>query len=181
MLISVSGAPCSGKTTLWHALSAHYDFIALAEDLPRRAHRHIGSEMITADERAFQNFIGFQQFLTEEEMSSNQPITLLDKSLIDALSYWDVLVGGERPTWAKQAEGRYAICFVTNPSDVDESQVDDIQIRHWHIRAELDRAIHRWANKLSVNVVPLSGPLESRIKSAMVAIEAITGSSKSRL
>src|SRR5262249_2908400 len=114
--------------------------------------------------RAFQDFVGYYQLLIETELSGDGTSVLLDKSLIDALAYWEVLIGGETPVWGCQlASRRYTLCFVTDPTDIDDSTADPLQASHWPLRPALDRSITRWSAQLSSRTVRLSGTVTARL------------------
>jgi predicted ATPase len=100
-LIGISGTSRSGKTTLWRDLRAALGSRASAvEDLPRRCLELVGPEVAERDIEGFQQYVGWAQVVAECDSPATPSLRLLDKCLIDALAYWQVLVGGRVPAWA---------------------------------------------------------------------------------
>ncbi len=88
-VISVSGAPSSGKTSLLQEIVSRFDRFGLeygvVEDLPRRALEVEGIGLL-ADPLEFQHWAGIAQRVGEASMAKAPgSFTMLDKSLIDAM------------------------------------------------------------------------------------------------
>src|SRR5262245_22470485 len=114
MLVSISGPPMSGKTTLHNALAHRCPPnlpTTFSPDLVRESINDLGVKFVEQDRRAFQEYVGFAQYLAERRMPMGQ-VGILDKSLIDAVAYWDVFVGGKRPIWASKVQGAYDLVFL---------------------------------------------------------------------
>ncbi len=164
-LISISGSPLSGKTTLIEKLKKNLLIpIDIVSDLPRLAIDRIGLELTQFDQKAFQHYIGFAQLLAEETNVPSNTIRILDKSLIDAVAYWDVLIREPRPIWASALHAqRYAFVFICDHKDVI-SHGDNMQQLHKMHRDTLNEAILRVACEMTDNVKIISGDIDTRQK-----------------
>ncbi len=60
-------------------------------DLPREALETLNPSLNAWDDPAFQHYVGYRQLL--EEQTEAASLIVYDKSLLDAVAYWDVLSG----------------------------------------------------------------------------------------
>jgi nicotinamide riboside kinase len=162
-LISISGPPISGKTTLINRLKKELPVVVdVVPDLPRLAIECIGSELTQRDQKAFQHYIGFAQLLAEEAELSDDTIRILDKSLLDAVAYWDVLIGESRPVWASALQAqRYAFVFICDHKDIIPHG-DDVQQLHKAYRDTLGDQIFQVAHEVTNQVKIISGDISTR-------------------
>lgn len=172
-LVSISGAPIAGKTTLWRGLRARLgngaDFVS---DIPRLALETLGPARAQADLVAFQHYVGFAQLIAEQ--SDAMTVRVFDKSLLDALAYWDVLVrGASRPAWApSDAESRYALAIICErePGMRADGAVQEL---HEHLGDSLAARIREHAAEHAARVVTVIGDPKTRLETALAAIAEI--------
>ena len=171
--VSVSGAPCSGKTTLVSDLKSLLpQHTKYTPDIPRQAIEALGDTLCLRDLAAFQNYVGFAQLLAEANPPSKDAF-LHDKSLIDALSYWRVLVGEPEPAWAMElSPDRYSIVLLCDWRELSLPTDDPIQKIHWHARSVIADEIEAIASRSSLSIVRVSGSRIDRLKIAFAAINS---------
>ena len=174
MFVSISGPPLSGKTTLYndlrHALRDYDPQPIFIPDRVRASIELIGVGLAEADRPAFQHYVGFSQASAELEVS-DENLVIFDKSLLDAVAYWDVLVGGQRPQWASILQSdRYDLVVVCDHRGIAE-QGGDIDLMHVDLREQLADRISTLANKMSSCIMPVSGNRSERFSSVRSAIE----------
>jgi predicted ATPase len=176
MLVSISGAPLAGKTTL-HAQMSEY-FAATREafrfvaDIPRQAISRIGVELAERDRAAFQHYVGIAQLVAEGE-SQSPGTSIFDKSLLDAVAYWDVFLGGRRPDWCnKLARDRYELILVCDHTEI-LPHGDTIDLMHADARDDLGRRILTVATDLGLPIVRVSGKQRERLSTAIRAVESL--------
>lgn len=173
--VSVSGPPCSGKTTLVEAVMRRLEpRIVSLPDLPRRALEDLASQAVRLEWKPeeFQHYVGFSQVLAEAALPSVS-FRLLDKSLVDAVAYWDVLVGGRRPGWSRALTKKtYDAIIVCDYRDV-EAPPKGIAQTHYHLRSRLAAAIEEVAVESCENVMVLSGSRTTRVAKAVKLLERL--------
>jgi nicotinamide riboside kinase len=175
VLVSISGPPQSGKTTLYDALRTYFTSTELyprprfSSDVVRQSIARLGVDLAEADRLAFQHYVGFRHLVTEAEFDAVD-LTILDKSLIDAVSYWDVLVGGRRPVWASLlTPERYGLVVLCSHEGI-QTRGGDIDVMHADLRDSLASQIAVVAREASHCVVRVTGDRDERLAAAAEAI-----------
>lgn len=173
--VAVSGALVSGKTTLVRAIaSGNGRMWKIIPDLPRAALNVIGWDTLQYDPIAFQHYIGLRQIMEEAAIAKSDSCTICDKSLVDAIAYWDVLVGTARPHWASVLNSmRYAAIFICDPNDISRDKADEYQQRHWDFRSRIHEAILSVCADFHLDYALCSGTVEERSRSAMDTINGL--------
>ena len=65
------------------------------------------------DDPAFQHYVGYLQSCFKSTQAAS--LIVYDKSLLDAVAYWDVLFGDGRPKWASELSvERYDVVFLSD-------------------------------------------------------------------
>ena len=174
-LLSVTGPPMSGKSTLWEGLESALGGAAVfVPDLARRALTAVRPETMARDQSGFQHFLGYEQLVAEERASAaaddTSALVVCDKSLIDAVGYWDVLVGAPWPTWADKVVGRYSLVVYCDPTDVTASPVGLSEL-HFAQRDRLAEAILAVAKESRTAVVTVSGSPERRVEQVLYHLD----------
>ncbi|HEU0240251.1 MAG TPA: AAA family ATPase [Micromonosporaceae bacterium] len=168
MLVSISGPPRSGKTTLHKILRQSYQFdapVTFVPDLVRQAIDNIGVDFAETDRQAFQDYVGFAQYVAELRMPTGRT-GILDKSLIDAVAYWDVLVGGKRPVWASLVHRRYDLVLLCGHEEVPV-RGSAVDLMHSALRDRLAKAVAAVAQEADSKLVWISGSLAERVATAV--------------
>lgn len=173
-IVSISGPPLSGKTTLFQGLSQRFPGLsATVADIPRQTLETIGAGVWERDLVAFQHYIGFAQLLAEDTGERSPGIVLMDKSLIDATAYWDVLIGGPGPVWAADVLKRqYALVIMCNHEEIG-APPDRLQSQHMQLRAQLAIAIERIARSCETPILHVSGDQSTRLARAAEALSSL--------
>jgi len=142
---------------------------SLVPDLPREALQWLDPALEPWNDLAFQHYVGYAQLLAEER-SKGETITLCDKSIIDALAYWNILFGTEAPRWARATEAaRYALVLRCDHAGVAADR-DSLQGLHLGLRDPLAKRIDEIARDAGVRVVTLSGTRAERLTLALTEI-----------
>ena len=171
-LVSISGPPFSGKTTLIKKLQDILPTsVKIVQDLPRAAIEQLGSDLPQADLVAFQHYVGFAQILAENDVAQDSAIGILDKSLIDAIAYWDVLVAKPRPIWASVLQPeRYAMVFICDHKEIS-AQGDWVQSLHRQQRNALgERILHIAEEYCSEKIKIISGSVSERVNTTIAEL-----------
>lgn len=173
ILVGISGPPASGKTTLWTDLADRFaEQLEFLPDAPRKLLVDGRLAAASRGDRAFQEMVGESQ-IASEDRAGGRIGRVCDKSLVDAVAYWDVLVKGTPPTWAAGLTPiRYAISFVCDYRDIETTD-DPLQQVHFEHRVELAARIEALATSASARVVHLSGPPDRRSAEAHRQIERL--------
>ena len=140
-MITISGPPFSGKTTIWRALQGALGEQALfAEDLPRLALEALDPAFSAWSAPEFQDYVGFAQLLAEQSAPAGREM-VCDKSLIDALAYSRVLFDVRSPSWsAALTPGRYRLALVCDYRDIDMAP-DRLQQVHFDRREQIEQQV----------------------------------------
>ncbi len=170
-MISISGPPFSGKSTLWaalqHKLTGRFHFVP---DLPRQALETLDPGMSAWSVPEFQGYVGFAQLLAEQAVPPNR-VAVCDKSLIDALAYARVLFAQQEPSWSGAlAPGRYALALVCDYRDVDAAP-DGLHSVHIDLREQIETEVLALADISAARVLRLSGSPTARLARAVAEIE----------
>jgi predicted ATPase len=121
---------------------------------------------------AFQHWVGIAQRLAEVEAAAGEgDFTLLDKSLVDAVAYWNVYVGGAAPTWAPEV-GRYSLVVVCEPGDISRA-ADQLQEAHWNVRAAVHAHCVAVGSEGGLRVVVAQGSVQERSTMVLKEISSI--------
>ncbi len=168
--VSISGPPAAGKSTLWADLRGALDPSTLfIPDLPRQALERLDPALGAAQDPLFQHYVGYRQLVEEQQAA---PLLVCDKSILDAVAYWDVLHGGERPGWAGEARSdRYQLVLICDHLGI-EPNLETVQGLHAGFRDELAKRITGIAAESPARVVRLSGDREERLSRALLEIDA---------
>jgi nicotinamide riboside kinase len=172
-VITISGPPFSGKTTLWHALrerlAGRFEFVP---DLPRLALEALDPDLRAWSTPEFQHYVGFTQLLREHAEPKGCE-GVYDKSLIDALAYWRALFGSGTPPWsAAMGPGRYRLAFVCDYTDID-LVARGLHTVHLAERESIEREVLRAASESADRTVRLSGSPSARIELAMAELDRL--------
>jgi nicotinamide riboside kinase len=173
-MVTISGPPLSGKTTLWQALSerlsGRFEFVP---DLPRIALEKLDPQLRAWSTPEFQHYIGFAQLIAEHANSEGR-VVVYDKSLIDALAYWRALFESGTPPWSAALHpGRYRVAFVCDYRDIDAAVARGIHTVHLGDRESIEREVLRGAGESADRVICLSGPPAARIGVAISALDLL--------
>lgn len=176
MLVSISGPPMSGKTTLYQALrlapSVSEWFGVQAPDIVRKAIETLGIDLAETDRRAFQHFVGFSQLVAEEK-AFTEGGGIFDKSLLDAIAYWDVLIKDDRPAWASELTiNRYDLVILCSYQEIP-ARGSSVDLMHAGHREQLSNAIKELASEYARDVVVVSGTPAQRLQKAREAIRNV--------
>lgn len=176
-MITISGPPFSGKTTLWRDLKGTFgDQIEFIEDLPRRALEALDPILSAWSAPEFQDYVGFAQLLAEQSAPAGRKL-VSDKSLIDALAYSRVLFSEPSPPWAAAlTPGRYRLALVCDYRDIDTAP-DRLQQVHFDRREQIEHEVLALAGSYASRVVRLSGSPAMRLGAARREIEGLPASS----
>jgi nicotinamide riboside kinase len=178
-MISISGAPGAGKTTLCEQLGRVRSDATVVADVPLHALERLDAHLTAWNDVSFQHYVGYAQLLAESS-ARRAALRLCDKSLVDAVGYWDVLFGGERPHWATElARRRYALVILCDFRDIAPSDLRPVQRLHLEVRETLARRIEAVAQETGVEVLRVSGTRESRLDAALAAIERLVADAPS--
>lgn len=158
---SISGPPCSGKTTLAADLVQRFgERAAFVEDIPRTALELLLHQGIQLNQAEFQHYVGIAQLVAEEALAGRSfpsVVSLLDKSVVDAIAYWDVLVGGDRPEWCNVlSRERYTAVFICEHGDVLAAP-EGLAMVHYSLRARLAQSMLEVAHGASLQVIRVAG------------------------
>jgi nicotinamide riboside kinase len=173
-LVSVSGPPGAGKTTLCAQLMEVLGADAtLIPDLPREALERLDPTLESWNDPAFQHYVGYAQLLAEER-DGHERIRLCDKSLVDAIAYCDVLFDGRRPRWTRPVfPARYALVLLCDHADVVPDP-QSLQGLHLALRDPLAQRIAEIAQDAAPRVVGVSGTRSTRLALALSEIDDVT-------
>jgi predicted ATPase len=176
LFVSISGPPLAGKTTLFNAVREHCSRrrrdITFVGDLVRQTIESLGVGLVESDRAAFQHYVGFRQLAVEAELDSTK-LVILDKSLVDAIAYWDVLVGGNRPIWSAQLErDRYGIVVLCDHAEIGETG-NEIDLMHASLRDRLAHQIITVSGGVSTKVISVAGSRSQRLDTVLAAIDSL--------
>lgn len=173
-LVSISGAPWSGKSTLWTGLASilgarpHTHFIL---DRPRRALALLGNDLAQSNLRGFQDYIGIGQLVAEEDARSSATLVICDKSMIDAVAYWRTLIGAPPPSWAsKLTHDRYDLTVLC-PHDEISTEPEGLARIHAPLRQQLAETVRDIATSSSQVLLEVSGQRDERVAMVIDEIE----------
>jgi hypothetical protein len=174
LLVSISGALLSGKTTLaemvCRGLGQDGEGV---HDIPRHALERLEKGVVENNRIGFQHYIAFSQLLAESAPSDRR-FRILDKSLIDALAYWNVLVGEEPPGWATLATGdRYALVVLCDHTEIEVERGDELRLPHLAYRERLAEEIGRIVVEMGCYVLRASGSPQQRMARVRQALDKI--------
>jgi nicotinamide riboside kinase len=169
--ISISGPPAAGKSTLWSDLrQAIGPAAAYVPDLPRLALETLDPRLSAWRDPLFQHYVGYRQLFEEAREAD---LMICDKSLIDAVAYWDVLFGGERPSWASEASRkRYALVLICEHHGID-ADIETVQGVHADFRDQLAEKIGEVASHSPTRLVRLVGDPHQRLRQALAEIRSV--------
>lgn len=172
-VVSISGPPGAGKSTLWHALQAELDArFQFIPDLPRAALETLDPALEAWNDRDFQHYVGYAQALAETGTPQDL-VTIADKSLLDAVAYWDVLFGDGPPRWVSALRpNRYAIVFLCDHHGVMPDR-QGVQGLHLDARDRLAERIEARATTAAPSVVRLSGRHGERLQRALAELATL--------
>ncbi|MEI6644146.1 MAG: ATP-binding protein [Novosphingobium sp.] len=161
LLISVSGAFSTGKTTLVEALRQVIPDAVIIADGGRAARAAVRDfDWARADARSF---LYWYQLVREAEVSA--PVVLCDTGLIDVLAHHQ-LYGIELPPDVALHNRRYDLALLCNAVEVE--LVDDgLRDTDHGRRAELDLLIREHARQLARNSVEIGGDPSWRLAKAL--------------
>lgn len=174
-MITISGPPLSGKTTLWRILrerlSGQFEFVP---DLPRLALETLDPNLKAWNMPEFQHYVGFAQLLREETEPKGCE-RIYDKSLIDALAYWRALFGSgsDSPPWSTAIlPCRYRLAFVCDHTDIDVD-AQGLHTVHLGERDSIAKEVLRTVSVSADRTVHLSGPSSGRLELAMAELDRL--------
>lgn len=175
--ISISGPLLSGKTTLINLMKKNITSqIEVIYDIPRQAINLLGSTFCEKDITGFQNYIGFQQLIEENtQLRDGLKFRILDKSLIDCVAYWNILVKRETPVWAECLNSnRYTLVIICNHRDIKAYTNDSIRHPHMKYRNELASEIDRITKFYNFPVLHVSGSVEKRLETVLSELKRLS-------
>ncbi len=172
-VVSVSGPPSAGKTTLCTQLAGVLRADALfVPDIPRAALERLDPALESWNDPEFQHYVGYAQLLAERR-EGRELLRVCDKSLIDALAYWDVLFDGPPPNWARGISStHYDLVLLCDHTEVvpDQGSLGSV---HYDLREPLAHRIDELARDAAHRVVMLSGSRSQRLARAVSEIDNI--------
>jgi nicotinamide riboside kinase len=172
-VISISGAPGSGKSTLFAQLE---DVLGAAAtfmpDLPLTSFQALDPTLEAWADPDFQHYVGFSQLMREAGAGNGETL-VFDKSLLDAVAYWDVLFGASKPRWtASLGEGRYELVLLCDYHGI-EPRPEPIHRVHLSLRERLAKRTAELAELSARRVVRLSGARDERLDLALTELGAV--------
>jgi nicotinamide riboside kinase len=174
LLISISGAFSTGKTTLVEALRQAIPDATFIADGGRVARSALASfDWARPDTRAF---LYWYQLVREAQTTA--PVILCDTSLIDVLAHHQLYGIGSPPDVALH-DRRYDLALLCDAADV--ALVDDgLRDTDHGRRAALDLLIREHAQQLAKNIVEIGGDPSCRNARALDVIQAARNAATGR-
>jgi nicotinamide riboside kinase len=182
--IAFTGAPCTGKTTLFEALHAIYgdnEQVAFASEAARKF--FAANQDIPSHKR--QGYTAQSQILDlvmkqEAKLVSGQAkLAICDRSVTDPVVY--TVVGGDRPAAEKLYKiiqdwiPTYTKLYILDPTDITH-QADDIRLEDEAGRQQLHQGFLDFFADKQIEFELLSGTLEERLAKVQAVIQPLIAS-----
>ena len=166
--IVLTGSECTGKTTLAEALAERCNTVCIPEYV-RQFVREKGAAPDSADVEAIARG---QIALEDEVLRVGHDLVIQDTDLLSTVVYSQHYYGA-CPPWireelARRAPDLYLLAGIDVPWTPDGQQRD-----RGHMRDEMQGLFRRALVDLRARFTELSGPMASRLRDALEAIESL--------